>query len=429
MADVFFFAEMDSPMRLHGSSASSASVASRLYGTRSRRDSLGSDPELISFSDTDMHDITNQVTMISKKLSEMEEQQLHSNDERGRLRTENAVLTERVHVLEEQLLVAEQRFREQLQEEKNRTRELLQRIEREKQLENESLSLKYQMLERDLIAARKEAEKAREETARQLDVVEDLRGQLAENKLLIEDLEDERIKLERQFKRFKEEAQQDIDSSSEMVEVLTQQTEELRRNGAPRQGSIIDGLEESLEQARADIRDLQRERDDLQAQLLAASVERGRSLLADEPSLADELMSGGGDSQQILEALREQEVCNQKLRVYINGILMRVIERHPEILEISKQIGTNGFAISLFENRIKHLFASFSQTLRSDGYSSLLTTYQNPFFFRRTETTSVQLTVLIPNRFLVQKAFPLSLLAFFRNSFPSNVIFLIRSQY
>lgn len=50
-----------------------------------------------------------QVTMISKKLSEMEEQQLHSNDERGRLRTENAVLTERVHVLEEQLLVAEQR--------------------------------------------------------------------------------------------------------------------------------------------------------------------------------------------------------------------------------------------------------------------------------------------------------------------------------
>ncbi|VDL67220.1 unnamed protein product [Nippostrongylus brasiliensis] len=123
-----------------------------------------------------------------------------------------------------------------------------------------------------------------------------------------------------------------------MVEVLTQQTEELRRNGAPRQGSIVDGLEESLEQARADIRDLQRERDDLQAQLLAASVERGRSLLADEPSLADELMSGGGDSQQILEALREQEVCNQKLRVYINGILMRVIERHPEILEIGQSL-------------------------------------------------------------------------------------------
>lgn len=36
----------------------------------------------------------------------------------------------------------------------------------------------------------------------------------------------------------------------------------------------------------------------------------------------------------MLEALREQEVCNFKLKQYINGILMRVITLHPEILEI-----------------------------------------------------------------------------------------------
>lgn len=115
------------------------------------------------------------------------------------------------------------------------------------------------MLEKDLQSAKKDADKAREETQRMQETVEELRGQLTESKLLVEDLEEERIKLERQFKRytltwvivyptvdtlalsrFKEEAQQDIDSSSEMVEVLTQQTEELRRNGVPRQGSIVE---------------------------------------------------------------------------------------------------------------------------------------------------------------------------------------------
>ena len=49
-------------MRLNGTSPSSAAVASRLYGTRSRRDSMGSE-DMISFSDQDDAYLGNQVSV------------------------------------------------------------------------------------------------------------------------------------------------------------------------------------------------------------------------------------------------------------------------------------------------------------------------------------------------------------------------------
>lgn len=351
MTDIFEdFAGEESPvvMRLNGSGASSASVASRLYNGRSssRRDSgsFGSEPELISFSDNEIHseitDISSQVTSISKRLVEMEENQSVSNDERNRLKLENALLTERIHVLEEQLQVTEQRYKDRLNEESIRNRDLIKRTEREKELEIESAKLKYEVIQRDFSQLKREKEKLADECSNLRETLEGLRDELNMTHLLCEDLEEERAKLDKEYRRFKEEAQHDMDSSSEMVEELSRQTEELRaRTGVPRQGSMADqivSLEDELERVRAETRELRQQNEDMHAQMLQDSVERGRSLLEDGAglSLADEL--NGKDTTELVNALREQEVCNQKLRVYINGILMRVIERHPEILEIKE---------------------------------------------------------------------------------------------
>ncbi|CAB3404774.1 unnamed protein product [Caenorhabditis bovis] len=336
----------DSPMRLQGSSASSASVASRLYGTRSRRDSLGgssSESDLIAFNNdpdnlNEFNSQMNQLTSFTKRLSELEERNMSMSDERARLKTENAILKDRIHTLEEQISEKEDRYKELLHDEKTRSAELMNRLKREKELETESWTLKYQMLEKDLQSARRDVERANEETKKVQTELEKTTHQLEESQLLIEGMEEERIKLERQFKKYKEEAQQDIDSSSEMVEVLTQETEELRKKVGPRHGSIAEqmvDMEEELVALRAKVAELTKEKEEMSDQLLATSVEHGRSLIADTPSLADEL--AGGDSSQLLDALREQEICNQKLRVYINGILMRVIEKHPEILEIGEE--------------------------------------------------------------------------------------------
>ncbi|CAI5441069.1 unnamed protein product [Caenorhabditis angaria] len=355
MADVYESpAREDSPMRLQGSSASSASVASRLYGTRSRRDSLGgssSESDLIAFSgDSDtineFSSQMNQFSTFTKRLSELEERNLSMADERSRIKTENAILKDRIHVLEEQISEKEDRYKDLLNDEKSRGSDLMTRLKREKELEAESWNLKYQMLEKDVQNAKKDVERANEESKRLKNELEKTLNKLEDSQMLIEGMEEERIVLERQFKKYKEEAQQDIDSSSEMVEVLAQQTEELRKKvGGPgaRSGSVVEqmsDMEEEMAALRQKVDELMREKEEMNDQLLATSVEHGRSLLADAPSLADEL--AGGDSGQLLDALREQEICNQKLRVYINGILMRVIERHPEILEIAEEGESSG---------------------------------------------------------------------------------------
>uniref|UniRef100_A0A0N5AE87 FIP-RBD domain-containing protein n=1 Tax=Syphacia muris TaxID=451379 RepID=A0A0N5AE87_9BILA len=328
-------------------SSSSASVASRLYTNGARgsgRGSFGSEPELMSFSDNEnsiheLNEICNQVSTLSKKVNDMEEERLKSSEERSRLKTENAVLMERVHILEEQLQAAEIRWKEKLSEERARNRDIVSRMEREKQLEIESCVLKYQVLEKDFTGLRKENEKIRDGS---LSLEKDLletKEKLSDSNLLCDRLTDDLTKLEREYKKFREEAQQDIDSSSELVEELSRQTDELRRQKEaplPMQGTLTDqmrSLEGEIERLRVENKDLRKENEDLQAQLLHDSVERGQTLLADGvPSLAEEL--NGKDSTELMNALKEQEICNQKLRVYINGILMRVIELHPEILEI-----------------------------------------------------------------------------------------------
>lgn len=82
-----------------------------------------------------------QVSKIQKQLALMEDAHLGSDEKYVRLKSDNAVLQERLHALEEQLLATEERWREKLKEEKGRAKEAAARHEREKALEVGLLSL------------------------------------------------------------------------------------------------------------------------------------------------------------------------------------------------------------------------------------------------------------------------------------------------
>lgn len=108
------------------------------------------------------------------------------NDERyTRAKAENAALQARVMMLEEQLRDAELRHEERLQDEQRRSKELLARIEREKQLQLENCSIR-------LKAAESETETLREELHRQRMRVEKLE---AERRELLEQVQEARTEL------------------------------------------------------------------------------------------------------------------------------------------------------------------------------------------------------------------------------------------
>uniref|UniRef100_A0A0K0G4L9 Nuclear fallout (inferred by orthology to a D. melanogaster protein) n=1 Tax=Strongyloides venezuelensis TaxID=75913 RepID=A0A0K0G4L9_STRVS len=330
------------------SSPSSASVASRLYfnGQRSsRRTSFGSEPELMNFSDseyqTEINDISSQISTLGRRVTEMEDLQTATNEENARLKTENAVMSQRVHILEEQLAQCELRWKEKLDDEIMRSRDTLKRCEIEKQLELERCTSDNRILEKDLSYAKKEKIKLEEEMKKMEKQLNNLSKKVDELQFYCENLEEEKKEISKKFQEYQYERQNDLMNNSEMMDELTRENEELRQksHGISRHGSIfnqISILEEENVELKNEMRRLMQQNEDLQAELLHDSVMKGRHLLEDNiASLADEL--NGKDTTELMKALKEQEICNQQLRTYINGILMRVIEIHPEILEIKDE--------------------------------------------------------------------------------------------
>lgn len=96
----------------------------------------------------------------------------------------------------------------------------------------------------------------------------------------------------------------------------------------------IDLLEANLSKLRDENRHLKEMNEELQAQLLNVQLEEGRSLIQEgnkSYSLADEM--GDIDVHKLMEALKEQQDDNARLRKYMDDILLKIVEKNPEILE------------------------------------------------------------------------------------------------
>jgi Rab11 family-interacting protein 3/4 len=315
------------------------------------------------------------VQMLQEQVGHLAESQQTTDDRYSKVKQENATLTQKVHMLEEHIREIELQSQERLIEEQKRHKELVQRLEREKALELENFSIKLQSAEREHASTHRDLTSLRSQVDRLKTEKGQLEQELFETQQSYSLLQSEYSKLEDNLKKTHDLLQKDRSDNAHIVEELTKEVETLREqlrrsrsedeehvilinnqnankpgnsehnkvssslNPESNVGSRAKEMEAELKSLRDQTRKLKEEKEDLQAQVefstINGGVIAGRNVLqsAASISIADEL--GSLSDNQVRNALKEQQDVNASLRGYIDGILTNIIEKYPELLEIS----------------------------------------------------------------------------------------------
>jgi chromosome segregation ATPase len=341
----------------------------------------------------DVNDLNHRVHQLQEQVSHLADSQATTDERYSKVKQENASLNQKILMLEEHIRELELRSEERLQTEQKRNKDSIQRLEREKQLEIENYSIKLQNLERDY-------NRAQQEIVQQRSVIERLRldkaeldEQLNEAHAALSLNETEIRKLEEAAKIESERCKGETANSAQLVEELEKEVESLRdqlrnRTSAGRRqayaGNVIDNatghvtrlnstdsafsvstedrmvnrvmeMESEIKALKETNRKLIETNEEMHAQVLNRGLEEGKAVLfshdtakanLESMSIAREL-EGLSDSQmsygtisdelcQVRQALKEQQDVNEGLRGYIDGILMNIMEKYPELLEVRK---------------------------------------------------------------------------------------------
>ena len=119
-----------------------------------------------------MIELNNKVQQLQDQVGLLSENQAATDERYSIVKADNVKLTAKIHVLEENIREIEMRGEERLVDEQRRNRDMIQRLEREKQLEIENYSIRLQGLEKDqrllseeVSSLRAQLERTREEKA------------------------------------------------------------------------------------------------------------------------------------------------------------------------------------------------------------------------------------------------------------------------
>lgn len=297
-------------------------------------------------------DINEKVTSLEKKVAELENEILMNGDLKSKLKQENTQLVHRVHELEEQLKDQETRAEQNLQEELRRHRESYSKMERDKNTQIELLTNRVKQLEEDnsemslsMCRLKSQTEKLDEEKQRMTDKLEDTSLRLKDEMDLYRKMMDKLRQNRQQFQKEKDAMQELIEDLRRELEHLQLFKLEAERPGRSRSSSsgLADfnsrtrevELEHEVKRLKQENQKLKEQNDDLNGQILSLSLYEAKTLFATQTkaqSLAAEIENASRD--QLMEALKEQEEINIRLRQYMDKIILSILDHNPSILEI-----------------------------------------------------------------------------------------------
>ncbi|XP_073735488.1 rab11 family-interacting protein 4 isoform X2 [Callorhinus ursinus] len=332
---------------------SSTAFGRQLMHSSNFSSSDGSTEDLFRDSiDSCDNDITEKVSFLEKKVTELENDSLTNGDLKSKLKQENTQLVHRVHELEEMVKDQETMAEQALEEEARRHREAYSKLEREKSTEIELLNTRVQQLEEEnaelrttVTRLKAQTEKLDEERQRMSDRLEDTSLRLKDETDLYKRMMDKLRQNRLEFQREREATQELIEDLRKELEHLQMYKLDCERPGRGRSSSSSLGefsarareveLEHEVKRLKQENHKLRDQNDDLNGQILSLSLYEAKSLFATQTkaqSLAAEIDTASRD--ELMEALKEQEEINFRLRQYMDKIILAILDHNPSILEI-----------------------------------------------------------------------------------------------
>jgi len=280
------------------------------------------------------------------------------------IKQDNAALSSRIFLLEEQLREAEERNEDALKEEKKRNKELVEKLERERQIAHDNFSIKIQQME-------VENGELREKTAELQSILSGatkerrvMEEQLAEMQMkVLKDSEEQKIlreEMETKIKNWEEERE----SSNNIIHELSLEIGRLKGSklensetdsGCHLQDDLFSEMPSRIVEIESELRVLREhnaclldKNQELEGEILNKSLQKGKDLLYEQTNtktLAAELEELSNKGSEVADAeisklqncLTEQEHVNLQLQTYIDTVLLNIMERNPELLEIPKK--------------------------------------------------------------------------------------------